>query len=114
MKPLDKILENAYSIKETKAGIALYSLRIALKSNFEPIKFPQNALHIAKLTSEPKGSAVKVNKCSVWGIEVFIVFHITVDNGYELEDDKHMKVVVVLVWLSVNAVHFSWRDSKIK
>ena len=40
MKPLDKILENAYSIKETKAGIALYSLRIGLKPNLEPIKFP--------------------------------------------------------------------------
>jgi hypothetical protein len=40
MKPLDKILENAYSIKETKAGIALYTLRIGLKPNFEPIKFP--------------------------------------------------------------------------
>jgi hypothetical protein len=46
MKPLDKFFENAYSIKETKAGIALYSLRIALKSHFEPIRFPQNALHI--------------------------------------------------------------------
>ena len=34
MKLLDKILENAYSIKETKAGIAFYSLRIALKSHF--------------------------------------------------------------------------------
>jgi hypothetical protein len=40
---------------------------------------------------------VKVNKCSGWGIEAFIVFHITVDNGYEPEDDKHMKVAVVLV-----------------
>jgi len=41
MKPLDKILENAYPIKETKAGIALYYLRIALKPHFEPIKFPR-------------------------------------------------------------------------
>jgi hypothetical protein len=65
MKPLDKILENAYSVKETKAGIVFYSLRIALESHFEPIKFPQNALHNAKLTSEPKDSDVKVNKCSV-------------------------------------------------
>jgi hypothetical protein len=38
MKPLDRILENAYSIKEIKAGIAPYSLRIALKFHFEPIK----------------------------------------------------------------------------
>ena len=30
MKPLDKILENAYSIKETKAGIVLYSLLFTL------------------------------------------------------------------------------------
>ena len=57
---------------------------------------------------------MKVNKCSVWGIEAFIVFYITVDNGYEPEDDKHMKVAVVLLWPSVNAVHFSWRDSKRK
>jgi hypothetical protein len=34
MKPLDKILENAYSIKEKKAGIAFYSLRMTLKSHF--------------------------------------------------------------------------------
>jgi hypothetical protein len=34
MKPLDKILENLYSIKEAKAGIAFYSLRTALKSHF--------------------------------------------------------------------------------
>jgi len=34
MKLLDKILENAYSIKEKKVGIAFYSLRIALKSHF--------------------------------------------------------------------------------
>ena len=50
MKPLDKILENAYSIKETKAGIELLLLsRIALKSHFEPIKFPQNALTYRKI-----------------------------------------------------------------
>ena len=114
MKPLDKILENAYSIKETKAGIALYTLRIGLKPNFEPIKFPQNVLHIAKLNSEPKGSYIKVNKCSVCGIEAFIVFHIKVNNGYKPEDDKHMMVAVVLVWVSVNTVYFSWRDSKRK
>ena len=40
---------------------------------------------------------MKVNKCSVYGIEVFIVFHITVDNGYEPENDKYMKAAVVLV-----------------
>ena len=114
MKPLDKILENAYSIKETKAGIALYSLRIGLKPNLEPIKFPQNVLHIAKLTSEPKGSYVKINKCSVWGIEVFIDFHIKVDNGYEPEDDNNMKLAILLVCPSVNTVHFSWRVSKRK
>ena len=34
MKPLDKVHENAYSIKETKAGIAFYSLQTALKSHF--------------------------------------------------------------------------------
>ena len=34
MKRHDKILENAYSIKETKASVAFYSLRIALKSHF--------------------------------------------------------------------------------
>ena len=34
MKPLDKIFENAHSIKETKAGIAFYTLRAALKPDF--------------------------------------------------------------------------------
>ena len=48
------------------------------------------------------------------GVEAFIVFHITVDNVYEPEGDKHMKVAVVLVQPSVNTVHFSWRDSKRK
>jgi hypothetical protein len=34
MKPLDKILENVYSIKEKKAGIAFCSLGMPLKSHF--------------------------------------------------------------------------------
>ena len=55
---------------------------------------------------------MKVNKCSLWGREAFIVFYITVDNGYEPEDDKHMKVAVVLVSPSVNTLYFSWRDPK--
>jgi hypothetical protein len=39
MKPLDKILENAYSIKETKAGIELYFSRIALNPNLNLLNF---------------------------------------------------------------------------
>jgi hypothetical protein len=48
------------------------------------------------------------------GLGYLLFFTLQWINGYEPEDDKHMKVGVVLVSPSVNAVHFSWRDSKRK
>jgi hypothetical protein len=49
---------------------------------------------------------VKLHKCSVCGVQAFIVFHITVDKGCKAENDKHEKVAVVLVGRALHKMSY--------